>query len=290
MLRYDSTPCSYPQHLRPRSVILSPYVLSVRIVNRNPPVSLVSIQISTSTDRSQGAMCWFTLTPVKNKKRKRERERELSDCSYAEELVRVHHGPKSYFSDLRVKIPSSITVDLEHQHHHSQLRPFRRNHHTHPVHPLHLHPIHGFHQIHIHGNTPVDHCDSGHKWCSPPVSPPIPPPPSRDASEHRPRPRSRASPPVARTTREPSFQTRIFEPTTVRESTRVALRNVQSGRQQSRLRKVAGYEVLSREVPWQWDCVSNTSESSVADPKPRARRIRRAGLLYPPFSTLEAWL
>ena len=238
--------------------------------------------ISTSTASSRGDMCWFTLTPVKNKKRKRE----SADSSCAEDLVRVHHKSKPRFSDLKVKAPSSVTVDFEHQHyHHPQFHPLLHHHrHRHPLHPLHLHPIHGPHQLHhLHAIPAIELRGPGRKRCAPPA----PPPPSRDSSKCRPRPRAPSPAPCP--PREPNYQTRIVEPATVRETTRVALRNVQSGRQQNRLRRVAGYEVLGREMPWQWDCVSSTTGSSVAGGGRWAKRSGRARLPYPPFSTIETW-
>lgn len=48
-----------------------------------------------------------------------------------------------------------------------------------------------------------------------------------------------------------------------------AFRPSEAGR---RLRRVAGYEVLSRRVPWGWDCVE-----------------RREGR-YPPFGGAETWM
>jgi hypothetical protein len=44
----------------------------------------------------------------------------------------------------------------------------------------------------------------------------------------------------------------------IRETTRIALREVRPVRERVRLRRVAGYEVLGRRVPWSWDCVSGT--------------------------------
>ncbi|KAF2845428.1 hypothetical protein T440DRAFT_277042 [Plenodomus tracheiphilus IPT5] len=231
-------------------------------------------------------MCWFTLTPVKHKKHKRP----SSDSSCAEELVRVHHNSSPRFSDIKVKLPSSATMELEHQHqhhrpHHPHLHPHLHHHHLPHLHPLHLHPIHDPHPYRRHEKSSAKLHGQGRKLSSPS---PGPPPPSRDPSTCRPRSRSPSSRPPASC--EPIYRTQIVEPATVRETTRVALHSMQSGRRQSRLRRVAGYEVLGRELPWQWDCISSTVGSSSVDRGKRTRRNGRGGLKYPPFGGLEKWM
>lgn len=222
-------------------------------------------------------MCWFTLTPTKGKKR--HHGRHSTDSSCVEELVRVHRSPSPRFSDVRVKVPSSITVELEH---HDHLHPRLHHHHKHHLHPLHLHPIHGHHDHH-HDMPAVRLRGPGRKRCP---LPPGAPPPSRDPSTCR--PCSPSSSPAR--PREPIYRTQIVEPAYVRETTRVALRSVQPERQRSRLRRVAGYEVLGREVPWNWDCVSSTLGSSSAGSGKWTRKRRGGGLRYPPFGTIDRWL
>lgn len=71
----------------------------------------------------------------------------------------------------------------------------------------------------------------------------------------------------------------------------MALREVRpEHRDRGRLRRVAGYEVLGREVPWNWDCVS----SSVASGKGEARKSDGvkggSGLRFPPFAAMDRWM
>lgn len=57
------------------------------------------------------------------------------------------------------------------------------------------------------------------------------------------------------------------------------------------MRKVGGYEVLGRNVPWDWDCVSSTVGSSVARGGGRGKKKKKgSGLKYPPFGGVERWL
>ncbi|CBY01868.1 predicted protein [Plenodomus lingam JN3] len=227
-------------------------------------------------------MCWFTLIPANSKKVKRH----SSDSSCAEDLVRVHHKSNPRFSNIKIKIPSSISMDRqnEHRQHNPHVRPHPHHHHLPHIHPLHLHPMHGphHHHHHHHHEAPANKLRGpGRKRsASPPFSPD-----NTTCPSHSPSP-STALP----TPREPVYRTQIIEPTTVRETTRGALRAMQSDRQQSRLRRVAGYEVLSRDVPWQWDCVSSTvGGSSVGGGKWIKRKSRR-GLNYPPFGSIERWM
>ncbi|KAI8939042.1 hypothetical protein NX059_004880 [Plenodomus lindquistii] len=238
-------------------------------------------------------MCWFTLTPIKDKNHKRH----SSDSSCAEDLVRVHHKSSPRFSDIKVKIPSSVTMDLEHQqhHHHPHLHPPLHHHHHHHLHhphlhPLHLHPVHNpLHHHHLHGIPGPKLRGQGRKRSSPS---PAPPPPSQVPST--PPPHSHAPSAAPPSPREPVYRTQIVEPATVRETTRVALRSTHTDREQSRLRRVAGYEVLGRELPWQWDCVSSTVGSSSAGGRGkwtrRRGRGREGGLKYPPFGAVEKWM
>ncbi|KAL6704135.1 hypothetical protein ACN47E_008695 [Coniothyrium glycines] len=241
-------------------------------------------------------MCWFTLTPAKGKKR----PSHSSDSSCAEEIVRVRRDSSPRFSDVRVKIPGNLTVDMDndHHHHHHHLHPpLRHRHpHLHPhmphIHPLHLHPIHGHSHHHHHHSQHESHRLHGHgrKRCP---SPPIPPPPTRDPSRHHSPPRSPSKCRTPTQHPEPIYRTQIIEPTSVRGTTRLALRTVESERPRGRLRRVAGYEVLGREVPWNWDCVSSTVGSSTA--AGGVRWVRRKGksasiIKYPPFGGPERWL
>jgi hypothetical protein len=47
-------------------------------------------------------------------------------------------------------------------------------------------------------------------------------------------------------------------PREIQETTRIALREVRP--QRTRLRRVAGYDILSRQVPWSWDAISRSSK------------------------------
>ncbi|KAF1848341.1 uncharacterized protein K460DRAFT_403630 [Cucurbitaria berberidis CBS 394.84] len=220
-------------------------------------------------------MCWLTLTPAKGKKHRHDHHAIESSC--VEELVRVHRSPSPRLSDVRVRVPSSISVELEDHHH---VHPHLHHHHKHHLHPLHLHPLHSHHRHH---DMPALRLRGpGRKRCPPP---PGPPPPSREPS--RCRPCSRSSSPLR--PREPIYRTQIVEPAQVRETTRVALGTVQPERHKSRLRRVAGYEVLGRDVPWNWDCVSSTVGSSSAGGGKWTRK-KGGGLRYPPFGALDRWL
>jgi hypothetical protein len=148
-----------------------------------------------------------------------------------------------------------------------------------------MHPIHGHHHHHdldVSDITEVRLRGPGRKRT---ISSPCPPPPTREPSR---------CPPLSRP-REPIYRTQIVQPTTntttVRETTRAALRSVQQERTRGALRRVAGYEVLGKQVPWDWDCVSSTVGSSRASAGGRWTRKRRpSGLKYPPFGTMDRWL
>lgn len=230
-------------------------------------------------------MCWFTLSPAKAKKH--NHARHSSDSSCVEELVRVHRSPSRHrFTEVKVKVPSSISMDMsEHHHHHPHLHPHLHHRHRHHLHPLHMHPLHPHH----HGERFIEKLHGhGQRRCSPP---PSPPPPTRDPS--RCRPRSRSPAPPARRPSEPIYRTQIVEPAEVRETTRVALRSVQPERHRGRLRRVAGYEVLGAQVPFDWDCVSSTVGSSSVGGKWVRRKGKVGGhgaLRYPPFGAVERWM
>jgi hypothetical protein len=221
-------------------------------------------------------MCWFTLTPTKARKH----NRHSTDSSCVEQLVRVHRSPSPRFSEVRVKVPS-ISLELDEKHH-GHLHPHLQHHHRHPhLHPLHMHPIHGHHHHHHHGHgmdigeiREIKLRGGGRKRCPPP---PCPPPPSREPSRCPPR--------------EPIYRTQIVEPTSaaVRETTRAAL---QAPKHRSQLRRVAGYEVLGKQMPWDWDCVSDSAGSSAGGGRWVKRKISggRGGLKYPPFGGMERWL
>ncbi|KNG44316.1 hypothetical protein TW65_08667 [Stemphylium lycopersici] len=234
-------------------------------------------------------MCWFTLTPAKGKKN--SSYQPSTDSSCAEDIVRVHRSPKSpRLTNVRVRMPS-LDVEVDEKHTHAHVHPHLQHHHRHPhLHPLNMHPIHGEHEFglgltfdhnhhhhhaghHLH-NSSLSISDiseiklRGHgrkrsisSSCPPPPPSRCPPPPSRPAP---PPPPPVSSPPAAAPPSkpcEPIYHTQIIAPTAVRETTRAALRRVQTDRAtrtatRNSLRRVAGYQVLGRQVPWDWDCYS----------------------------------
>jgi hypothetical protein len=240
-------------------------------------------------------MCWLTLSPAKGKKR--QYDHRSSDSSCVEELVRVHHSPsKRRFTEVKVKVPGSVSMDMsEHHHHHPHLHPLLDHHHPHmhphlphhlrhPIHPLHLHPLHGHHLHHHHHDRTVDRLHGhGRRRSSPP---PNPPPPTRDPSRCRPR----SPAPRPRRDSEPIYRTQVVEPREVRETTRVALRTTESERQRGRLRRVAGYEVLGAQVPFDWDCISSAAGGSVAGGRWVRKKVKSSNLKHPPFGSVEKWM
>ncbi|KAF2258805.1 hypothetical protein CC78DRAFT_95717 [Lojkania enalia] len=172
----------------------------------------------------------------------------------------LHHHSHHHDEPL---VEELVRVSHPTHHHHSKVRivmPAPQNGHTHHryhhhhYHPLHLHPP----SIRLHGH--------GKKRA------PTPPPPGPRPIKSRPRSRSG----------EPTYRTQVVEPQEVRETTRIALREAAPNR--GRLRRVAGYEVLSSRVPWSWDCVSSASSGT-------ERRVRRVGgLKHPPFGSLTEWI
>jgi hypothetical protein len=223
-------------------------------------------------------MCWFTLTPTKGKK-----HHHSSDSSCVEDLVRVHRSPSRHrFTDIKVKVPS-ISVEMsDTHHHHPHLSPHLQHHHRHHLHPLHLNPFHDHHHHDHHDRMTLKLHGSGRRRCSPP---PAPPPPTRNTSHCRPRPRSQSP----SRPREPVYRTQVFEPTQVRETTRVALRSVQPERERGRLRRVAGYEVLGAQVPFDWDCISSTVGSNSGGRWVR-KKVKSGGMRYSPFGSMDRWM
>ncbi|KAF1949321.1 hypothetical protein CC80DRAFT_278126 [Byssothecium circinans] len=219
-------------------------------------------------------MCWITLSPKgPHHGRHRPHHHQHHHMSSArgssvEEVVRIRHGVhRPRFDKVHIVTPS-ISVTDEHEHHHPLLH---HHHHRHPhvrhMHPLHMHPLlPHYHHHGLHG--------PGKRRLSP--TPP-PPPPSRSPS-------SCPSP------REPVYRTQIVEPRVreVQETTRIALREAPSERRdRGRLRRVAGYEVLGREVPWNWDCVSSVPSENKRE---RSEKKSGRGLKFPPFGSMDQWM
>ncbi|EMD95039.1 hypothetical protein COCC4DRAFT_151445, partial [Bipolaris maydis ATCC 48331] len=242
-------------------------------------------------------MCWVTLTPSRGKKKGYQ---PTSDSSCVEDIVRVHHNPASpRLTNVRIKAPS-VDVEVDEKHTHAHVYPHLQHHHRHPhLHPLHMHPIHGEHHLGVSLAHPPP------PSCSPSSSPP----PSTAPADTSP-----LIPPSI--PRDPIYHTQIIQPTsprargpspsTVRETTRIALRTStatssnqpQQRRPRNNLRRVAGYQVLGRQVPWDWDCVSSTvggsSSSNAGGGATKGKWVRRksggAGLVYPPFGDAEKWM
>ncbi|CAI6334998.1 unnamed protein product [Periconia digitata] len=227
-------------------------------------------------------MCWITLSPKDRHHRHHHphpHHHHSPDThgSSVEELVRVRHDARSpRYNKVHVIAPGS--------HHSGHLHPHLHHHHPHlhpHLHPLHMHPLHGHshhHRNHHHHDTYTLH-GSGRRRASP--GPP-PPPPSRSPS-------SCPSP------REPVYKTQIVEPRVqeVRETTRIALREGRPERRdRGRLRRVAGYEVLGREVPWNWDCVSSVASGRDANASRGKHGSRKGSVVsrFPPFGTMDQWL
>ncbi|KAF2195198.1 hypothetical protein K469DRAFT_743824 [Zopfia rhizophila CBS 207.26] len=201
-------------------------------------------------------MCWITFSPPMKRKLHPHHHHHHHPHfhrhhhgSSVEELVRITHDA-----------PVPTTAYPSHPHHHkvriiTPTLPIHSDHHHHP----HLHPI----KLHGHGKKRA----------------PSPPPPS-PCSE-----RVRVSFPHSHDSRRERYRTVIAEPATqeIRETTRIALREVKP--QRGRLRRVAGYEVLGRDVPWSWDCVS-----SVDGRGGRSDKSGGGGLRYPPFGPESSWM
>ncbi|KAH6644041.1 hypothetical protein C7974DRAFT_407749 [Boeremia exigua] len=237
-------------------------------------------------------MCWITLTPTKNK-----RKSTSSDCSSAD-IVRVHHSPKPRLSDISISLPSTVaSTDHHHHHHHPDALHLHHPHlpaHLHPHAPLphgllqhhHRHPhLHPIHPLHLHPLAPLHGAGKKIRIEAPRRAAPPPPPSSSSSSSSS----SDAAAPCAPA--EPVYRTQIVEPAAVRATTRSALREV---RVRGGVRRVGGYDVAGRSVPWDWDCVSSTVGSSVrgggGGRKGRRKKGAGGGLRYPPFGGLERWL
>ena len=223
----------------------------------------------------EATMCWITLNP-KRRKHHHNHHRDHDQDPSVEHLIQRNRVS----FDVDAPIPTTLYPS---HHHHQQERirivtPEPRHHHPHThVHHRHHHhirPLH-LHSTKLHG--------PGKKR-----APPAPPPPSREPSRSR-RSRSRDAlyriQPISVTN--PPYRVVIAEPETeeIRETTRIALR--ESRPRERRLRRVAGYEVLGREVPWSWDCVSSV------DGRGRETGTGRrggGGLRYPPFGESEDWM
>ncbi|KAF1931625.1 uncharacterized protein M421DRAFT_2274 [Didymella exigua CBS 183.55] len=236
-------------------------------------------------------MCWITLTPTRPKN-----EKHASSDRSSADLVRVRHTPNPRLSPLSIALPSSISASPRHHHHHhhhphmpDHMRPHAplphgilQHHHRHPhlhLHPLHLHPLAPLHGAGKKLQTP---CAPAPRHTSRARAPP----PSISSS-------SSSSSSDAASKTEPTYRTQIVEPG-VRAGTRRALRDV---RVRGGLRRVGGYEVLGRSVPWDWECVSSTVGSSRCGggdkskkKKETKKKMEEGGLRYPPFGGMERWL
>ncbi|KAF2703111.1 hypothetical protein K504DRAFT_184100 [Pleomassaria siparia CBS 279.74] len=251
-------------------------------------------------------MCWITLSPSKDKHKHHDHDHhhhhhDSRHGSCDEKLVRIRRSTMVDIEDgeterIRVLSPATVRVpsvevkervrwrerDGERRHlrphlhhHHPHMHPhiplphhlhLPHGHHLHVPHPHHLHLPHGYHHHHHH------HLHGHGKKRAPA---PYPPPPSRCHSREPP---------------EPIYRTQVVEPSSreIRETTRVALREVRPERERGRLRRVAGYEVLGRDVPWSWDAVSSIASGG------RSRRdgsvVGRGGLRFPPFGGAGSWM
>ncbi|KAF2787940.1 hypothetical protein K505DRAFT_119036 [Melanomma pulvis-pyrius CBS 109.77] len=227
-------------------------------------------------------MCWITLSPGKGSRKHHHHDhhdhhRHRSERgSSVEEIVRISRSSIER-PRIRVVSPTRIAVDrievreFDRGHRHAKVYPHLHHHHPH-LHPHlphlpHLHP----HHHHHHHHHPIRLHGPGKKR----APPPSPPPPSRCPS------------------REPIYRTQVVEPEPspreIRETTRVALREVRPERVRGRLRRVAGYEVLGRDVPWSWDAVSSVGGASGRRDGSSVGGGRR-GLRFPPFGGAGSWL
>ncbi|PVH94254.1 hypothetical protein DM02DRAFT_198761 [Periconia macrospinosa] len=220
-------------------------------------------------------MCWIKLSPKDPQHRHHHHHHQhhtrASHGSSVEELVRVRHDAHSpRYQRVHLVTPIRSTSDSSHHSHHLH----HHHPHLHHLHPLHMHPLH--HHSYHHHDTHRLH-GIGKKR----TSPTPPPPPSRSPSCPSPR--------------EPVYRTQLVEPRVqeVRETTRIALREGRPDRRdRGRLRRVAGYEVLGREVPWSWDCVSSVASGKDGDTSKSRHESRRGSVVsrFPPFGTMDQWL
>lgn len=217
-------------------------------------------------------MCWITLSPKKRKHHHHHHPHMHNPFHHHH-----HHNDSSSSIHLirrdRISFDAPVPTTLHSSHHHHnkiriiepivEIRPDHHHHrHHHHLHPLHMHPP----PIKLHG--------PGRKRAPAPT--PRPPPPSRCSSP----PRSHSRDPTYRIqpiSESRPYRTVIATPGVdeVRETTRIALREAKPER--NRLRRVAGYEVLGREVPWSWDCVSSVGSS-------------KGGRKFPPFGGARTWM
>ncbi|KAF2477795.1 uncharacterized protein BDR25DRAFT_3999 [Lindgomyces ingoldianus] len=205
-------------------------------------------------------MCWITLSPVmKRRLHPRRKYRHHHHNPSVEELIQISSdnpiATTAYpsYRQQRVRIITP-TLPIHSDHHHDRYH--------HPHHRPHIPPD----KLHGHGQKRVP-----------------PPPPPSPCSERVRVTISESSGPRVRGAR---YGTVIAEPgrQDIRETTRVALREATPAWDRGRLRRVAGYEVLSAQVPWGWDCVSSTAGSGTR------RREGRRGLRYPPFGPASSWM
>ena len=221
-------------------------------------------------------------------------EERSERSSSVEEIVRISRttmlSPDSPPQRIRVLTPTTISIprnvvreDRYRHHHHPHLHlPNGRHldiphpHHLHLPHPHHLHLPHG-HHLHLpHGHNHHHHDTlhgPGRKRVA--ITVPRPPPSSPDPNC------------------EPIYRTQVVEPSSrdIRETTRIALREVRPDRQRGRLRRVAGYEVLGRNVPWSWDAVSSVgSKTGDRGSSVGGREGARKGLRFPPFGGAGSWM
>ncbi|KAF2012394.1 hypothetical protein BU24DRAFT_276464 [Aaosphaeria arxii CBS 175.79] len=76
----------------------------------------------------------------------------------------------------------------------------------------------------------------------------------------------------------------------VRQVTRAALQEQRSGRVRN-LRRVAGYDILSSDVPWDWNCVISTDATVPAKSSDRfPGKPTKKELGYPPFGHMSSWM
>lgn len=201
------------------------------------------------------AMCWITLAPKEGKGHKHHHHHHHKHHKHHHHHPHIPHphlhlhDHESTYSSAehlirrdRISFDAPVPTTLHPSYDRARVRiitptvsiperPCHAHRHAH-VHPLRLHPVK------LHG--------PGKKRAPLPKAPPT----SRNSSCAPSRePIYRIQPIYER--REPDVE--------VRETTRIALREVRPER--SRLRRVAGYEVLGKRVPWSWDCVSGTNSS-----------------------------
>jgi hypothetical protein len=240
-------------------------------------------------------MCWITLSPIRRKHHHHHRD-QTSDSSI-EHLIRrdgvslsgpipttSHPSHHNHQAKIRIVEPFE-----DEQHHHHHLLPHLHHHHNHHLlphlhhkHP-HMHPLH-LHPTYLHGHSTKR------------VPLPSNPPPSRTASPAR----SKSREPTYRiqpiSSPAPRYKTITITPdqtrTEIQETTRTALRDARP-RSERRIRRVAGYEVLGRDVPWNWDSVSSAAGSSVRDGGGGGGRKgsgSSGGLKFPPFGAMDKWM